>query len=168
MPDLSATGNSSLDKLEQLIPELRPLRQNGSLLSNAIQCFGDINDFLIASLLFWPNFHIQGPYFFLEPVSTDVLARWLGVYGEDHERVEKMLNHRHLANMFANASSVVSSEKLCFLGRILKDMWERKLEHDFPSHDFAVLLGGLDSPDPSDITISFFAKREQKESESVH
>jgi hypothetical protein len=50
--------------------------------------------------------------------------------------VEAVMNHVHITDIHCNAEATEAQVR--YLGRILKEIWEVKLRHDFPDTGFQV------------------------------
>jgi hypothetical protein len=147
-------SQSNEDELVRIAPELLPFNKEGDAVFNWLPALGEIDAALIYARLFWPNFRSLCGSVFLRPVDQALYERWMTELKQDKRRVEKMLNHTHLADLFCNSESLVTAEKLLSLGRILMETWTQKLKLDFPARKFEVTLDGGGSPDPVDVTVT--------------
>jgi hypothetical protein len=77
----------------------------------------------------------------------------------DKSRVERMLNHRHLLDMFLNSEYEPTKEILLHLMQTLKEIWSCKLLRDFPDRQITVETYGAGSDDFLAWEISFFQER---------
>ena len=67
---------------------------------------------------------------------------WFEKFGGDKSRVEVMMNHQHVADLFPNSDFVLTKEVAVSLGDVMSEMLKAKLSRDFPSLDFCVLWNG--------------------------
>jgi hypothetical protein len=103
--------------------------------------------------LFWPTFAEMDGCVFLGPGVPDTLGEWRAKLGTDRERIEAVLNHRHILELFLGAPEP-SVEVTRRLGRLLQEMWTAKLSRDFPGRQFVVTLSDGDDPE-----ITFYTER---------
>ena len=118
---------------------------------------GSIEQALAYSKLFWPSFIEHEDCVFLT-FDDDKYRSWMAELHDDKARVEAMMNHRHIADVFEGAESA-PHELLIGLGRILKQCWKAKLLLDFPQRRFEVQFDDRQSAAPSDYEITFYQPR---------
>lgn len=87
--------------------------------------------------LFWPSFvEIEGCVLLgtEKPAAFDAFMKQAN---GDKRRVEAVLNHRHLCDLFSCAPTA-NDAQILWLGRKLREMWASKLQRDFPEQHFVV------------------------------
>jgi hypothetical protein len=94
---------------------------------------GSVEQALGYSELFWPEFVEHEGCILLErvPASFNSWAESL----QEPSKVEAMLNHRHVSDLF---HAQTSHDMMITLGRLLRDIWTLKLARDFPDRRFSV------------------------------
>lgn len=151
-------SSSFEERLTQLIPEIGKFSGNESPVWQWLECFGDVDNAMIYGHLFWPQFYKKFGGIFLQPPSRKSFNEWMASVDNDIRRVERVLNHRHLAEMLFNSHSIPTIPKLLHFGEILKQSWLCKLRLDYPGLEFVVTLTEGNSESPTDITITFYSK----------
>lgn len=155
----SATSET---RLKQCIPELESFGAAGTVVWDWLSSFGQLDDALVYGYLFWPQFEQQFGCVFLSSVDRALYDQWMITLNKDKSKVERMLNHRHLADVLFNSKPPLTTDKLRLLGELLKEAWTCKLGRDFPGMSFQVILNGDKSKSPRDMTITFFRLSEIK------
>lgn len=79
--------------------------------------------------------------------------------GGDLTAVEIVLNHRHILDLFSNSEFKPTRDLVLYLGRLLRDMWSRKLEGDFPGRPIIVSFDEGFNKELVYYQITFFYKR---------
>jgi hypothetical protein len=124
---------------------------------------GSFNYAVAFSSLFWPEFVVYDNCVFFAPFREhDVqnYSRLPHTSDEDKCRTEVTLNHKHLLDFFPNEEAKPTREQVIYLGRILKDMWQLKLNRDFPDRVIVVSFPEDYSEDLMDYEITFWQERE--------
>jgi hypothetical protein len=75
----------------------------------------------------------------------------------DKSRVEAVINHLHIMDMFQN-DAAPSEEVVIHIAGVLKDMWSCKLQRDFPERHFQVDVYDGTSESLLDYEITFFQR----------
>ncbi|MDA2894884.1 hypothetical protein PDG61_28500 [Mycolicibacterium sp. BiH015] len=86
------------------------------------------------SLIFWPRFVEFENYVLREDFDLELLRGYEG--SAPRWSLEALVNHIHLGDIHYSADG--SGDQLRYLGRILKEIYEVKLAHDFPDRRFTV------------------------------
>ncbi|MGE3180406.1 MAG: hypothetical protein AB7N71_02150 [Phycisphaerae bacterium] len=73
----------------------------------------------------------------------------------DARAVERVLNHRHVLDLFTAVESEPSDELVIYLGRTLREMWACKLKRDFPQRRFIVTFYEENVEDLLDYQVTF-------------
>jgi hypothetical protein len=67
-----------------------------------------------------------------------------------------MINHRHITDIFLNSEFKPNRDIVLYVGRLLKDTWQTKLNRDFPDRKITVSFPEDFSEDLVEYEISFF------------
>lgn len=98
------------------------------------------------SNLFWPNFFVYEDMVFRgdDPTIGEEgvanIKNWLNHYDGDKSKVEAMLNHWHLIDLFRLRHMPGDDQQMSYLATVIVDMWAAKLRQDFPDRCFEVEL----------------------------
>ena len=144
------------DDYGHLIPELAKWNKgDGISLGSWISGVGRFDHALGYTAIFWPDFALyEGCIFHTSPDPAN-FRDWMKSLNGDTAKVEAMMNHVHLVDLFANSQFQPSKALLLRLGQIMKEMWTCKLAQDFPERRFEVELS-TDSDDVVEFEITFF------------
>lgn len=88
--------------------------------------------------LLWPRFEAVDKYILVEGVSKENIEGLENQVGSTPKGVEWVLNHWHLADLHYHDDDNLSADKLLFIGNIVKEMWEAKLQTQFPDRPCTV------------------------------
>jgi hypothetical protein len=77
----------------------------------------------------------------------------------DKRTVETMSNHHHIAAIFLSAEPEPNREMILYAGRLLKDIWQTKLNRDFPQRQITVSFPENHEEDLMNYEVSFFQER---------
>lgn len=107
------------------IPELTPLTW--------LQHVGSFGQAIAFSDLFWPDFiEFDGCILRADQFDEANYREWLKSTQGDRGAVEAVINHTHLTDLFAHQNYQPTREQVIKVGYILKEMWQAKLDRDFP------------------------------------
>jgi len=145
---------------DKLIPELRQWNDGTGISLEAWRSYVARYDHAIAyATLFWPDFVLYEDCVFLNEPTPAAYQDWVTHCGGDKQAVERVMNHRHIADMFINSEVAPTKEILVHIGRLLKDMWQCKLRRDFPDRQIKVELYEGDSDDVAQYEITVFHEK---------
>lgn len=152
----------------QLIPELNEWNNDKGIdVGSWIGCVGDFQKAIGYSTIFWPDFVEVEGCIVREGVSRENVIEWIAKYTEP-SRAEETINHLHLDGLQYMGCEDISSERLSYLGRILKDIYACKLKRDFPDKTFVVKF---DEPeDKQDFThyiLTFYQAEQNKKMQAT-
>jgi hypothetical protein len=102
---------------------------------------------------------------FREAPDPRKYVEWMKVCHNDKTKVESIMNHLHIADLFPNSKFKPTKEVIRYLGMVLKEMWSCKLATDFPALRAKIQLSGKDDPELSMFRITFFQSRKRKRNE---
>jgi hypothetical protein len=143
-----------------MIPELSSKWMND--LEHWIDCNGSYSLAVGYSTVFWPTFVLFEDYILRKGCGEDSVRSWEKQCNGDKRAVEAVLNHIHIADIHQDRKDL-SIEKIMFLGRTLKEIWEAKLKWQFPDRPCEVHFIEPDNrEDWVDFQLSFWQKKHVK------
>jgi hypothetical protein len=119
----------------------------GIPLETWIECEGNYKLAIGYAAMFWPKFEAVDKYILVEGCSKESIASFENRENSSPKLVEWILNHFHLADLHNQDSYDVSADKLIFLGNVIKEMWEAKLQWQFPDRPCTVEFYVPDDPE---------------------
>lgn len=147
----------------QLIPELKDWNNGKGIdIESWIACVGNFQEAIGYSVIFWPSFNEIEGCIVREGVSREIVLKWLNLCHGNKRRAEETINHLHLHDLHHTECLDKSPERLAYLGRLLKDIYECKLNRDFPGKSFVVTF---DEPENKTDIINYILTFYQKEGE---
>lgn len=139
-----------------LIPELSEWNEGRGISAEAwIGCVGNYPLAIGYSLIFWPRFARFEEYVLRKGFSEGALRGFARQEGSSRASVEWVMNHIHLIDIHCDEETV-SEAQLRYLGRVLKEIHEVKLQADFPDLRFVVEFNDEPGLDPVDYQMSFW------------
>jgi hypothetical protein len=91
--------------------------------------------------LFWPELiEVEDCVLLKERYDPTAFEQWRAQLGDQHEAIERTVNHVHLWDLFDPASEGVPEEGLDSLAAIIAETWRCALARQFPGRSGAVLL----------------------------
>jgi len=141
---------------KKLIPELAEWNNGDEIdIENWIDCIGNFKHAIAYSTIFWPDFiEFEDCVFKAQHFNEANVLNWLKHTSGDKQATEKVVNHLHLDDLFPNAEDTTDEQEE-YLANIIKEMWEMKLERDFPNRNFEVILIN----DEFELQITFYQPR---------
>ena len=149
------------EEVERLIPELSKWNGGDGIdLLSWVGCVGRLDHAIAYAAWFWPDFVMYDGCLFLQQMpDPGTYSDWMKACDGDRTRMESVMNHRHLADMFGDETFEPTRAAVEHLGRVLADMWQCKLRRDFPELRARVTLAGLDAGDEWDPEITVYLER---------
>lgn len=90
-------------------------------------------DVLILGYLFFPKFiEFDGCVFFQDHFSEENYFSWKERLGNDRVAIEKVINHVHVYDVFANFTTKLEDSIFERIGRLLQLSWSIYLRREFP------------------------------------
>ncbi len=121
------------------------------------ECEGNYKLAVGYAALLWPNFEAVGQYILVEGTAKESIKGFENQPNSTPKSVERVLNHWHLADLHNHDEDYPSADKLLFLGKIIKEMWEAKLRLQFPDRPCTVEFYVPNDPDALwDYQVSFW------------
>jgi len=142
-----------------LIPELPKWNDGAGIDAQSwIECVGSYELAAGYSLVFWPNFVEFDGYVLREGFSEEALRGFERDSAGGRTSTEAVMNHVHIADIHCNIEP--TEPQLRYLGRVLRDIHEVKLTHDFPGIRFAVSFNDDPGLDATDYELTFWQAAE--------
>ena len=146
--------------LADLVPETREWTGgNGIDLLSWIGCVGSYEHAIAYAEIFWPDFTLFDDCVFFAEFSEESYQGFMQHTGGNKQAVEAVMNHQHILDLFCGPELPPTRVQVIYLGRLLKDIWEVKLKHDFPERVFEVFFSEEPSDDLLDYQVTFFQPR---------
>ena len=147
--------------LAELVPEIG-LWNNGCGISLDlwIRCVANIEHAIGFGELFWPDFVEHDGCVLFAGFSEESFLGFMRQTGGDRRRVEVVMNHRHILDLFGGHDSSPTRSQIVYLGRLLKEMWSAKLQRDFLGKRCVVSFSDEPSEDLLGYEVTFFQGRE--------
>lgn len=114
--------------------------------------------------IFWPEFVEFEGYILRKGFSEKSLRGFEGQKGSSRRSTEWVMNHFHLQDFQHFGCADISPDKLVFLGNVLKEIYQAKLQWQFPDRPCTVELYVPQDEDLSEYQISFWQKSHEIES----
>lgn len=106
--------------------------------------------------LFWPEFtEIDDCVILTEKYDPSTYLQWVEHLSGDRQRVESILNHTHVYDLFSKVTDVPCDLEIAeYVGRVLQRSWECALRNAFPERSFVVEF--WTEPDEYGPTVTFY------------
>ena len=111
--------------------------------------------------IFWPEFVEFDGYILRKGFSEKSLRGSEKQEGSSRKSVEWLMNHLHLEDIQHLGCADISRDKLIFLGNLLKEIYQAKLQWQFPDRPCTVELHIPEGNDFEDYQLSFWQKRHE-------
>jgi len=142
---------------EQLIPELPDWNNGKGIDIEAwIGCEGDFRHAIGYSVIFWPRFTAVEQYVLREPFSVESLRGFERQRQGDIRSVEAVMNHLHIADIQYYGCKDITRDRIVYVGRVLREIYEAKLAWQFPDRRFSVIFDDSEQANLIDYEITFF------------
>jgi hypothetical protein len=142
-----------------LIPEMRDWNNGKGIdIDSWIQCMANHKILVGCSRILWPSF-VEHDGCILLGDSVDE-ARYRGFLDSakgDKTVTEATINHLHVLHLFG--TELPTRELVLYVGRLMKKIWQVKLNHDFPDRGITVSFPEEDDLELVDYEITFFQER---------
>jgi hypothetical protein len=111
--------------------------------------------------VFWPQFVEFEGYILRKGFSEKSLRGFESEKGSSRRSVEWVMNHLHLQDIQFAGCPDISQDKLILLGNVLKEVYQAKLQWQFPHRPCTVELYVPEDDDLSDYQLSFWQKQHE-------
>lgn len=105
--------------------------------------------------LFWPKFVVHDDCVFLA-FDENIYQQWIQIAEGDKREVEQIMNHRHIVDLLPKSVEQPTLELVVSLGKLLQEVWEAKLQRDFPKRCFCVNFPLEECKNLTDYEITFY------------
>ena len=148
-----------MDTPESMKAELAAWNNGDGIdLESWIGCEGNFSLAVGYASVFWPAFTLFEGYVLPDGFSEDTL-RSFEQNGRSRKSVEWIMNHLHIADIEHRGCGDISRDKLLVLGNVLKEVYEAKLQWQFPDRPCTVEFFIPDEPDNlTEYQLSFWQK----------
>jgi hypothetical protein len=156
------TSESDETNFLELIPELKDWKgPNGEVnVDTWIGCKGSYEHLVGYGQIFWPRFmEFDDCLFFKGRFTEENYRTFMSQTGNDKGAVEAVMNHVHITDIFYNTEPKPTRDMVIYIGRLLKDVWQTKLNHDFPSRRVVVSFPEEPREDLLHYEITLFQER---------
>jgi hypothetical protein len=149
------------DRAAELIPELREWNEGGGIsLADWANAVGRYDYAVAYASIFWPDFFLRDDCVFRLDPKGENYAAWMSELEGDRSKVEAMINHLHILDMFTSEGFEPTPQVVVQISRVLQDMWSCKLQRDFPERRFKVEIQDGKADDLLSYEITFFQDRD--------
>jgi len=132
---------------------------DGTSLESWRSCMGNFSLAVGYCSVFWPEFIEFEGYLLRKEFSETSLRGFASRKGTTRAAVEGVMNHKHIADLHSVGCEDLSPDKALLLGRILKEIYEVKLKHQFPDRPCIVeFYTPEDEADLYEYQISFWQR----------
>jgi hypothetical protein len=133
---------------------------DGIDLEGWIACEGNFRFAVGYATTFWPRFEKRGLYILRKGIPDESIRSFETQPESSSLSVEAILNHLHLKDIQHAFCEDATSDKLSFLGRVLKEVYEAKLAWQFPNDPCEVdLFIPEDRDDLMEYQITFWQRK---------
>ncbi len=112
--------------------------------------------------IFWPEFVVFEGYILRKSFSEKALRGFEGQQGSSRRSVEWVMNHLHLHDIQFGGCPDISQDKLVLLGNVLKEIYQAKLQWQFPDRPCTVELYVPKDGDLRYYQLSFWQKQHEE------
>ena len=121
-----------MDIPESMKPELAAWNDGAGIdLESWIGCVGSLSLAVGYATIFWPEFVLFQGYILRQGFSEASLRGFERQTHNDRRAVEGVMNHLHIADIHGRREDA-SRDKIVLLGNALKEIYQAKLQFQFP------------------------------------
>ncbi len=129
----------------------------GIELESWVNCQGNFSLAVGYATVFWPEFVEFEGYILRKGFSETSLRGFEHQQGNNRKGVEWLMNHLHIADVQYYGCKDASKDKFLLLGNVLKEIYQAKLQWQFPNNPCSVEFHIPDDPqDLMEYQISFW------------
>jgi len=107
----------------------------------------------------WPDFVEHDDCVLHAGFTDDIYKGFMAQTKGDKTSVEAVINHRHVLDLFCSADPKPTREMILYVGRLLTDTWQAKLNRDFPGRKIRVSFPEAYCEDLLQYEVTFFQER---------
>jgi hypothetical protein len=124
-------------------------------------CLGNYASAVGYSTLFWPTFCKYKEYIFRAGVSSTSIQNWESTAGVTKKSLEWTINHIHISDLYPGVEDY-SNDKALFIANNLKEIYQAKLNWQFPNDPCIVEVYMPESEDDFvDYQLSFWQQKHE-------
>jgi len=147
------------DDFKDLIPQLRSHWATDDI-DQWISIEGNYEHLVGYGRIFWPDFmEHDGCIFWKHRFTEENYKSFMVQTKGDKTAVEAVMNHEHILDIFSNPPNKPSREIVLYIGRLLKEIWQVKLDREFPGRQIKVSFPEEFSEDLLHYEVTFFQER---------
>jgi hypothetical protein len=152
-------GSSSDVDFNSLIPAMKDWNNGKGIdVDSWIGCVANHKILTGCARILWPSFiEHDGCILLGDSVDEANYQAFLKSTERNKKTVEATMNHQHVLHLFA--TELPSRELVLYVGRLMKEMWEVKLRHDFPDRKITVFFPESDDLELVNYELTFFQER---------
>ena len=130
-------------------------------ISDYLHYYGNLDLAVAFTEYFWPKIvEVEGCYLLTPNYAKTSLTHWLDSLEGDKSRVEAVINHVHITDLFENPTGNRGEydwKVYEYIGLVMQQSWRAALQMQFPEVDFDVEFSS--DPEDYDLTVTFYAIR---------
>jgi hypothetical protein len=137
----------------------RWFRASDMSLEDWIKCAGSLADLAAYGRIIWPDFVEHDGRVFKVDFSEPFYHETLLENGGDKEAAQALINHQHVLDLFGRPDArgkAPSQELVIYVGHLLQEIWQTKLNRDFPSRRVIVEFFPEHSENLDDYELTFY------------
>jgi hypothetical protein len=147
------------DDFKELLPQLRT-HWAANDIDQWIGIEGNHEHLVGYGRIFWPDFlEHDGCIFWRNRFTEENYKGFMAQTKGNKTAVEAVMNHEHILDIFPNPPNKPSREIVLYVGRLLKEIWQAKLDREFPGRRIKVSFPEEFSEDLLYYEITFFQER---------
>jgi len=134
---------------------------HGMSIGDWLEINGDYEHCIAYGHLLWPRFVEYEDCVFVDHGNgtasiSDNYKGFMTQTNGNKTAVEAVMNHRHILDLFPNTKQEPTRELILGVGRLLKDIWQTKLDQDFPKRKITISFPDDHADDLLAYEITFF------------
>ena len=140
----------------KLVPEMKGWNNGKGIdIDSWIQCMANHKVLVGCSRILWPSFiEHDGCILLGDSVDEANYQAFLKSAVGNKKTVEATMNHQHVLHLFA--TELPTRDLVLYVGRLMRQIWQVKLAHDFPGREITVSFPEEDDLELIDYEITFF------------
>ena len=147
-------GSARQPDFNELIPEMRDWNNGKGIdIDSWTSCMANHKILIGCARILWPEFVERDGCIFLASKELSYQG-YLSKTQCDKKTAEATTNHIHVLHLFG--TELPTRELVLYVGRLLKEVWQVKLQRDFPDRKFTVSFPEEDDLELIDYEITFF------------
>lgn len=141
----------------KLIPEMKDWNNGKGIdVDSWIQCMANHKILVGCARILWPDFVERDGCIFLASHESSFRGYLDKVQG-NKQAAEATSNHIQVLHLFG--TELPTRELLLYVGRLMKEIWQIKLQHDFPGRRFTVSFPEEGDLELIDYELTFFQEQ---------